>query len=305
MKIAIVYDLENLDDERQKMIDSVREVLSKYHTVGEAIFDERFIEKAKQFEIVFNLSTAHAQMHVPAILDILKIPYTGSSALSHAICIDKTITKILLQHYGLPTPKFMVVDVGENPEEIDFYPAIVKPSREGSARGIRENSVVKDLKSLTEAVERIHKEYRQAALVEEFIEGKELSVGILAGEVLPILEIDFSTLPVGIERFYSYRVKHHYGDQIRYVCPANIDKNLYHQIEQDAKKIFKILHLKNYARMDLRVKEGRHYFLEVNSLPMLTPGYSDIVKMAEAAGLSYEDLILKILEDVLTNSKPL
>lgn len=303
MKIAIVYDLENLDNERQKMVDSVKEVLSKYHTVEEVIFNEKFIEKIKQFDVVFNLSTAYTQLHVPVILDVLKIPYTGSSALSHAICIDKTVTKILLQHHGLPTPKFAIIDIGEEPREIDFYPAIVKPSREGSARGIEKNSVVRDLKSLTKAVERIHGEYKQVALVEEFIEGGELSVGVLAGEVLPILEIDFSTLPVGIERFYSYTVKHHYGDRIRYVCPANIDENLYHRIEQDAKKIFKILHLKNYARMDLRVKQDQHYFLEVNSLPMLTPGYSDIVKMAEVAGLSYEDLILKILEDALMNTK--
>lgn len=303
MKIAIVYDLENLDNERQNMVDSVKEVLSKYHTVEEVIFNEKFIERIKQFDMVFNLSTAYTQLHVPAILDILKVPYTGSSALSHAICIDKTITKILLQHHNLPTPKFTIVDIGEEPEEIDFYPAIVKPSKEGSGRGIKEDSVVRDLKSLTRAVKRIHEEYKQAALVEEFIEGKELSVGILAGEILPILEIDFSKLPVGIERFYSYRVKHHYGDRIRYVCPASIDENLYHRVERDAKKIFKILHLKNYARMDLRVKQDQHYFLEVNSLPMLTPGYSDIVKMAETAGLSYEDLILKILRDATMNAK--
>ncbi len=111
---------------------------------------------------------------------------------------------------------------------------------------------------------------RQAALVEQFIDGREFSVGILAGEVLPILEIDFSTLPDGLERFYSYRVKHSYGSYTRYICPAQINEDLQRKIIDYALKAFKILGLRNYARIDLRVKENHIYFLEVNSLPMLT-----------------------------------
>jgi len=207
MKVAVVYDLENLDESRVKMIDSVCEALSKHHDVEKLPFGNDFIERVKTFDAVFNLSTAHLQMHVPAILDVLRIPYTGSSALAHALCTDKITTKIVLQHYGIPTPNFSVVPVGEDPQTLDFRPPIVKPSRQGSAKGIDADSVVESVEALKRAVKRVHEEFKEPALVEEFIEGKELSVGIVAEEVLPILEIDFSALPDGLERFYSYRVK--------------------------------------------------------------------------------------------------
>ncbi len=297
IKIAIVYDLENLDEERNKMINAVFDVLSEEYEVQKLPFDIDFLERVKRFDAVFNLSTAYLQMHVPSILDTLKIHYTGSSALAHAICTDKVITKIILQHYGIPTPKFVVFNPGEEPTSIDFYPAIVKPSRQGSAKGITEDSVVKDDESLKKAVKRVHEEFEEPALVEEYIDGRELSVGIVAGKVLPILEIDFSNLPEGMERFYSYRVKRFYGEQTNYICPARISEELKVKIEQYALKAFKSLNLRNYARMDLRVKENQPYFLEVNSLPMLTPNYSDIVKMAQAGGLSYNDLILQIFKD--------
>ncbi|HBT39384.1 MAG: D-alanine--D-alanine ligase [Thermotoga sp. 50_1627] len=299
MKVAVVYDLENLDESRVKMVDSVCEALSKYHDVEKLPFGDNFIERVKTFDAVFNLSTAHLQMHVPAILDVLKIPYTGSSPLAHALCTDKILTKIVLQHHGIPTPRFFVVPIGEEPDSLDFSPAIVKPPRQGSAKGIHADSVVENVEALKRAVRRVHEQFREPALVEEFIEGKELSVGIVAEEVLPILEIDFSTLPDGLERFYSYRVKHYYGEQTCYICPARIDENLRRKIEHYARMAFKALNLRNYTRMDLRVRGDEVYFLDVNSLPMLTPNYSDIVKMAEAAKLSYEELILKIFNDAL------
>ncbi|HBT25892.1 MAG TPA: D-alanine--D-alanine ligase, partial [Pseudothermotoga sp.] len=212
------------------------------------------------------------------------------------------ITKIILNHYGVPTPKFISLEPGqETIPPIDFYPVIVKPSREGSARGLSADSVVKEDFALKKAVKVIHNEFHQPALIEQFVDGREFSVGIVAGEILPILEIDFSTLPDGLERFYSYRVKHYYGEQTRYICPAQIDTGLKDRISEYALTAFKALRLRNYARMDLRVKDGQIYFLEVNSLPMLTPGYSDIVKMAEAAGYTYEDLIMKIFMDAIEN----
>ncbi|WP_448522458.1 D-alanine--D-alanine ligase family protein [Pseudothermotoga sp.] len=305
MKVAVVYDLENLDESRVKMIDSVCEALSKNHDVEKLPFGNDFIERVKTFDAVFNLSTAHLQMHVPAVLDVLRIPYTGSSALAHALCTDKILTKIVLQHYGIPTPNFFVVSVGEEPESLDFRPAIVKPSRQGSAKGIDADSVVESVETLKRAVKRVHEEFNEPALVEEFIEGKELSVGIVAEEVLPILEIDFSALPDGLERFYSYRVKHYYGEQTRYFCPARIDEDLRRKIEHYVRMAFKALNLRNYTRMDLRVRGNEVYFLDVNSLPMLTPNYSDIVKMAEAAKLSYEELILKIFDDAVCCSRDL
>ncbi|HEY8542290.1 MAG TPA: ATP-grasp domain-containing protein [Pseudothermotoga sp.] len=299
MKVAVVYDKSNLDEARELMIQSVYNVLSKRYQVQLIAFEDNLFEKIVMFDAVFNLSTASKQIHVPAILELLKIPYTGSTSQAHAICIDKVKTKIILSYYGIPTASFISVDIKEQVPEIQFYPAIVKPSCEGSAKGLDADSVVRDYDSLVRKVRDIHTRFKQPALVEQFIDGREFSVGILAGEVLPILEIDFSTLPDGLERFYSYRVKHEYGDHTRYVCPAQIDEDLERKIKDYALKAFEVLGLRNYARMDLRVKENDIYFLEVNSLPMLTPNYSDIIKMAQAAGYSYDDLILKIFEDAL------
>ncbi|HBJ81729.1 MULTISPECIES: D-alanine--D-alanine ligase family protein [Pseudothermotoga] len=302
MRVAVVYDKSNLDESREKMVQSVFETLSKHFEAELVAFEDQFIDKVTQFDAVFNLSTAAMQTHVPAILELLKIPSTGSGIIGHALCIDKTITKIILNHYGVPTPKFISLEPGqETIPPIDFYPVIVKPSREGSARGLSADSVVKEDFALKKAVKVIHNEFHQPALIEQFVDGREFSVGIVAGEILPILEIDFSTLPDGLERFYSYRVKHYYGEQTRYICPAQIDTGLKDRISEYALTAFKALRLRNYARMDLRVKDGQIYFLEVNSLPMLTPGYSDIVKMAEAAGYTYEDLIMKIFMDAIEN----
>lgn len=302
MRVAVVYDKSNLDESREKMVRSVFETLSKHFEAELVAFEDQFVDKVTQFDAVFNLSTAAMQTHVPAILELLKIPSTGSGIIGHALCIDKTITKIILNHYGVPTPKFISLEPGqETIPPVDFYPVIIKPSREGSARGLSADSVVKEDFALKKAVKVIHSEFHQPALIEQFVDGREFSVGIVAGEILPILEIDFSTLPDGLERFYSYRVKHYYGEQTRYICPAQIDTELKDRISEYALTAFKALRLRNYARMDLRVKDGQIYFLEVNSLPMLTPGYSDIVKMAEAAGYTYEDLIMKIFMDAIEN----
>ncbi|HPZ17593.1 MAG TPA: ATP-grasp domain-containing protein [Fervidobacterium sp.] len=304
MKIAVVYDEFNIDEHRERMVDSVCGALSRYYEVQRLPFGEDFMSKVKMFEAVFNLSTAYNQIHVPAILDQIGIPYTGSGPLVHALCIDKSITKAILKSYGIPTPEYVVVPTSCDIPEIDFFPAIVKPVREGSARGIESDSVVSDSNGLRKAVRKIHDTFNEPALVERFIDGKELSVGILNEEVLPILEIDFSTLPDGIERFYSFRVKTLYGDQTNYICPARIESNVEREIKKFALRVSKILGLRNYARMDLRLQDDKPFFLEINSLPMLTPDYSDIVKMASAVGYTYEDLILEIMRGAVdtTNS---
>jgi len=296
VKIAVVYDRSNLERSREVMVFSVYEALSKKYDVELLAFEDRFFERINRFDFVFNLSTASRQLHVPAVLELLKIPYTGSDPLAHAICIDKVKTKIILSQCGVPTAPFVAIEPNELVPQIDFYPAIVKPSREGSAKGLSKDSVVNDYDSLRKKVQEIHQQFRETALVERFIDGREFSVGILENEVLPILEIDFSSLPPELEKFYSHRVKHEYGEQTRYICPAQIDRDLEKQIKDYALKTFKILGLRDYARIDLRVKDDQIYFLEVNSLPMLTPNYSDIIKMAQAAGYSYEELIYKILD---------
>ncbi|SHH33117.1 D-alanine--D-alanine ligase family protein [Thermosipho atlanticus] len=310
MKIAIVHEI-NLNEEEKKMVESVKKALSKKYECELVPFDETFISRIKDYNFVFNLSNKGGketkQLHVPAILDALNIPYTASNAYSHSLCLDKITTKIIMKYHNIPTPEFMYFDIGELPEKIDDKIYIVKPPREGSAKGITRESVVDNLEDMRKQIKKIHEEFKQPALVEEFIDGMEVSVGLIGNdedlEVLPILEIDFSSLPEGLERFYSYNVKHNYGEQTNYVCPARIPEQIKNSLEKYAKKLFKVLSLKDYARMDVRIRNGNIYFIEVNSLPQLVPVYSDITKMAEAAGITYEDLIMKILESAMRRYK--
>ncbi|MCD6463361.1 MAG: ATP-grasp domain-containing protein [Thermotogae bacterium] len=303
-KIGLVYDLPT-DSHIEEMVKAIEKSISGKFEVLSIPFDDDFMQKIKNVDFVFNLSTKGGkdsrQLHVPAILDKMGIPYTGPSARVHALCIDKFLTKLVLKNHNIPTPDFFVVPVGEKPC-MDYtltFPLIVKPSREGSAKGLKKESVVYDLDSLQKMVHYVHGEFHQPALVEEFIDGIEITCGILGNgedlEVLPLLEIDFSHLPEGVERFYSDRVKNRIDHYLRFHCPARLPHPMVEKIENGCRKIFRLLELQDYARIDIRVKDGEYYVLEVNSLPLLVPVYSDITKMAKAAGYIYEGLILRIL----------
>ena len=305
MKIAIAID-KVLDENKKKMLNSVRKALSKEYEVGVVKFDENFMRNIKSYDLVFNMSTSGGkdtrQLHVPAVLDLMEIPYTGAPASTHALCMDKSFTKAILEKCGISTAGFFVVHPHEKIPDHDLkYPLIVKPIREGSSKGLRKDSVVSDRESLERAVRWIHENFNEAALVEEFIDGKEVTIGLLEEEdilrVFPIIEIDFSNLPEGVERFYSDRVKNQgYDRYVIYHIPARLSKSMENTLKEAAKRVFKVLGLRDYARMDVRIKNDKYYVLDVNSLPLLVPGYSDILKMAEADGLSYDDLVLKIVQ---------
>ncbi len=304
--IGIVHD-KVLDKNKQKMVEGVFNSLSKKYEVIKIPFDENFFKDIKKVQFVFNLATSGGkegrQIHIPAILDILGIPYTGSSAFVHTICLDKFITKLVLSFYGISTPKFILIKENEiDSFEKNFnlsFPVIVKPVREGGALGLTKDSVVFDIEGVEREAKKIHNEFNEPALVEEFVEGKEITCGIIGNndelEVLPFLEIDFYSLPQDIEKFYSYRVKNEIED-LKYFCPARLNREEERELKEGVIKAFKALNLRDYTRMDTRIKDGKYYILEVNSLPLLVPGYSDILKMAEKANYSYDDFILKIFE---------
>jgi len=305
-KVGVVHD-ETLSKNKKKMVEAVKNALSVKYEVSLIPFDENFIREVKKVDFVFNLSTSGGrdtrQVHVPAILDLMNIPYTGSSAFSHSLCLDKSVTKMVISHYGVNTAKFFVVKEGEDvPETFSAkFPLIVKPVREGSALGLTKDSVVYDRNSLKRQVKKIHEEFSEPALVEEFIDGTEVTLGIIGNgkdaQVLPLLEIDFSVLPDEMEKFYSYRVKNELDRELKYYCPARLPRDVYKKVEDAGKYAFYALGLRDYARMDIRIKGNDYFILEVNSLPLLVPDYSDILKMAEKAGFTYNEFILKILEE--------
>jgi D-alanine-D-alanine ligase len=246
------------------------------------------------------MGNVERQVHLPAVLDLLGVPFTGSGTTANALCINKTLTKLIMKAYGISTPEFFSVRPGDTADNLPFRPAIVKPVKEGGAKGIWKDSVVESVDDMQKAVSRIHENFEQAALVERFIEGREFTVGIVGSEVLPIMEIDFSSLPDHLETFYSYRVKQFHGDETNYICPAKISQRKETAISELSMRIFEVLDLKDYCRIDFKIdEEGKIYFLEVNSLPLLVPDYSDIVKMAEGKGWSYGDLINRIVASAI------
>ncbi|MGB9843994.1 MAG: D-alanine--D-alanine ligase family protein [Caldisericia bacterium] len=305
-KIGVVHD-KVLDKNKKLMVEAVFNSIRKKYDVLKIPFDENFFENIKKVDFVFNLATSGGkegrQIHVPAILDLLNIPFTGSTAFVHTLCLDKFITKLILSFYGISTPKFFLVKEGESDSfEKNFklsYPVIIKPVREGGALGLTKDSVVYDLEGVKREVKKIHKEFSEPSLIEEFIEGIEVTCGIIGNNdeimVLPFLEIDFYSLPDDIEKFYSYRVKNEI-ENIKYYCPARLEKSIEEKLKEGVIKAYKVIGLRDFGRMDIRIKNNNFYILEVNSLPLLVPNYSDILKMAEKVGFTYDDFILKILE---------
>ena len=222
---------------------------------------------------------------------------------------------MLLQHYIL-TPKFQVMESARERLAPDMkFPLIVKPNAEGSSKGIGSTSVCDTEDELRAAVKSVIERYRQPALVEEYIAGREFTVGLLGDKrprVLPPMEIKFkrdTKRPV-----YDFAVKQEWEEHVYYECPAKLSEAEQKAIEKIARATFWALDCRDVARVDLRMDnegrvdmrmdaDGRFYVLEVNPLPGLTPGYSDLVLIAQAAGMEYDQLIAEIMVGGLRRMK--
>lgn len=262
-------------------------------------------------DIVFNIAEGlrgeSREAHIPAMLEMLSIPYTGSGPLTLAVCLDKALTHKVLSAYGLPSPKFQVFEDGG--EELDNsleFPLIVKPLCEGSSKGVRSTSLVKDEESLRKQVLWVISTYKQPAIVEEFLPGREFTIGILGNRdpiVLPIVEILLDKLPRGANPIYSYEAKWVWDtpdkplDILR--CPADIPSSLEAKLRDIAVKTFRALRCRDVCRIDVRLdRYGEPCIMEVNPLPGLIPNpdaHSALPTAARAAGYSYDELICTIL----------
>ena len=245
---------------------------------------------------------------MPALLSALDIPYTGSDSLTLALALDKAKTKSILLYEGIPTPRFQLVRTGRELVREDLrFPLIVKPNREGSAKGITRDSVVHEPAMLRLQVQRVLYQYRQEALVEEFIEGTELTIGVLGHPpaALPVLEIDFSSCRASGEYFYSWRMKEFQGDAAQGLtpalhCPARLDAEQTHMLQLLALRTHQALGCRGFSRTDVRLSpEGIPYVLEVNPLPGLDPLDSNFPVMARAAGESYDEMLEVIVAGAL------
>lgn len=237
----------------------------------------------------------------PAMLESANIPYTGSAVLAHALAINKMYSCTIFKSNYIPTPDFIAVYNMDDLENIGIeYPILVKPNDEGSSRGIHQDSLVFNKEDLFKKVEQELKIYNPPIILNEFIEGREFSIGILGNGddtvILPIQEVDLSNLPDDLLKFYSFEIKSYYKSHTVYHIPAKLTPEEKMSIETTALRAYNSLMLKDYARVDIILKDGVPYVLEINSLPGLMKGTSALYRMAESMDLGYDGLILKIVD---------
>lgn len=230
---------------------------------------------------------------VQGLLEVMQIPYTGSGVLASSMAMDKVVTKQALLHHELPTPGFMVYRAGDELELLlqrcRHFPLVVKPAREGSTIGI---SIVHDEAGLRAGLAEALK-HDALVLVEDFIAGAEVTVGVLNGEALPIIQV----VPKG--GFYDYQAKYTPG-QTEYLLPAPLDPVIYTRLQESAVAACQALGCRGAARVDYMVQEREYFCLELNTIPGMT-ATSLLPKAAGHAGIPFAELVLRILEDAGLN----
>ncbi|KPL08063.1 hypothetical protein AMJ86_02000, partial [bacterium SM23_57] len=233
--------------------------------------------------------------HVPAILEVAGIPYTGSSPMGHALAQDKVIAKQVFKSNGLPTPDYRVFLSPELEPPHLKYPVIVKPRGEAASFGLK---IVNNDQSLSETVSQLFTEYKQPALVEQFIEGREVNVAVLGNhppKALPVLELKMDNGPRAI---YNYEAKFPRSGEkrVKMICPAKLPSETTAYIQELAVQAFQVLNVYDFGRVDFRLdKYNRPFLLEMNSMASINP-HSSFVTAAKTAGIFYNQLINRIIE---------
>jgi D-alanine-D-alanine ligase len=257
------------------------------------------------FNIAEGLSGRNREAQVPALCELVGVPYTGSDSATLALALDKALAKRILKQHGILTPEFQVMTTGReklSPPLQAKFPLIVKPNAEGSSKGIASSGVVDDEPALRAAVKEVLDRYRQPALIEEYISGREFTVGLLGDKrprMLPPMEICFKDR-TKLRPIYDYEIKQEWEKHVTYECPAKLLPAELRSVERAARETFTALDCRDVARIDLRMDDkGAVYVLEVNPLPGLTPDYSDLVLIGKAAGIDYRTLIGEILAGAL------
>lgn len=319
LKVGFTFNVKRLkaqvdgtaDDEAEydspATLQCIREAIASYgHEVIdlEATTELPNVLANTQVDVVFNIAEGFKgrtrESQVPALLELLDIPYSGSDPATLAIALDKALAKKMMRQHGILTPNFMLMATGKEklPKELATFPLIVKPNAEGSSKGVHPASVVRSEPELREFARKLAEKYKQPVLVEQYIAGREFTVGLLGERrprVLPVMEVVFldkeDTTPV-----YSFEHKQDWNSKIRYDVPAKLDALQQKAIEKAARECFNALNCRDVARIDFRMDaQGRVFFLECNPLPGLTPDWSDLVLISKAAGMEYRGLIGEIL----------
>jgi len=263
----------------------------------------------EKVDIVFNIAEGRGnyrsrEAQVPSILEMLDIPYVGSDPECLAVCLDKHLTKTLLKLEGIPTPEWRMITNRRELQETAWngfpFPAIVKPAYEGSSKGIHPNSLVDSMEEASRTASEMLDLYRQPVLVEQFIDGEEVTVGMLGNSPPRVLGM-MSILPrKQSNRFvYTVEVKRDWKNLVDYECPAHLKEATSKKIAAYSLKTFEMLGCRDFSRIDFRVSaDGIPYMLEINPLPGLGD-YSDLIIMAVKLGWKHEDLIASVFNAAL------
>ncbi len=302
-------------------VTAVRDAIAEVHDVEMVEANEDAFQRLRELrpEFVFNMSEGlhgvSREAQIPAMLEMLQIPYLGSDPLTLAVCLDKSRAKEILAHYNIPTAPFTVVRTMEELDDARVrFPVMVKPLHEGSSKGIYDSCVVRDPQELEREVRTILETYEQPALIEDFLDGREFTVALLGNgsevRVLPIVELKFDALPPGVNHIYSYEAKWIWDRSENpleiFECPARLDEHLRSSIEEICLNAFHILRCRDWARIDVRLdRNGRPNIIEVNPLPGILPRPEDnscFPKAARAAGIDYRRLIQTVTDIGMTRA---
>lgn len=319
LNFEVVFDLEQSDP--LKEFNAIAEILNKngyaaytLNLKSDVRLLIRNLEKEKP-DVVFNFveefyDNPRLEMNVCALFELFKIPYTGAPPFALAACQNKVLTKRILNTFDIKTPKFKLIrQIKTKYTHSLKYPIIVKPPYEDASSGIENESIVRSNSDLINRIAYIIEEFKQPALIEEYVEGRELNVSVFGDKeltVLPISEIDFSNVPDHLEKIVSYSAKweptHEAYHKTIPICPAQLSKRVQKKVEKIALAAFRAMGVRDYARVDMRLApDNSVYVLEINPNPDISEGVA-FMRSAEAAGYSYNKMLLKIVELALQRS---
>lgn len=320
------------DLDSEKTIEAITAALAAAgHQVSFLEGDSTLYDNLRQVkpDICFNICEGHfgdsREAQVPALLEMLRLPYTGSRVLTLALTLDKPMTKRVLAYHRLPTPPFQVFERISEPLDPDMeFPLFVKPSREGTGMGVSADSIVNSEEQLRQQLRRLFERYDQSVLVERFIEGREVTVGMLGNLTSPVawrlpddeeaprisrglhffppLEVDMSRYPAEEAGVYTSRIKTEWAEDFHYLCPAPLTAEEVEELNWLTAATFRVTGCLDVARVDFRLDandNNKPYILEINPLPGLNPGYSDLCIEAQAGGWTYEELVNGILDEAI------
>jgi D-alanine-D-alanine ligase len=270
--------------------------------------DARWIERVRRgkFDLAFNLcegidGVAALEPAVIAVLELFGLPYTGSSSATTSLALRKHVVNGLLEREGLPVPPWRLSRPDSVVDPIGF-PAICKPAAEDASIGIEQRSVVRSARALAARLREMHARWNEV-LVQQFVDGREVNVGILGNDVLPVAEIDFGAMPRGMWRIVSYTSKWQVGSDedlgAAPRCPADLPDDLRAECQRIALAAWRAIGGTGYGRVDMRIDaEGRPWILEVNANPDIAPD-AGLARMARTVGIDYAQMIRTLCSEAI------